>query len=695
MPAAAQSPTKLHKSPTRIAASEIAPSVPRPLAPSLWVAIPLATLVAYWPALQGGFLWDDDAHITPAALRSLHGLWRIWFSLGVTQQYFPLVHSAFWLEHCLWGDAVPLYHLVNIAQHAAAACLVVLIVRRLELPGAWLAGLIFALHPVCVESVAWMSEQKNTLSALFYLASAFIYLGFDRTRRRSSYLWALGFFVCALLCKTVTATLPAALLVILWWRHGRLDWRRHVRPLLPWFALGIPVGLFTAWFERTYSGARGADFAITPVERVLIAGRVLWFYVAKLFWPVGLTITYPRWHIDPAVWSQYLYPLAILAVAIGFIRLARRNRAPLAALLFFAGNLFPVLGFLNVNSFRFSWAADHFQYIASLGILVPVAVVMAKAGQALSPAKVGQALSPAKARAAQLLLLLTLAVLTFHQAGMYRNAETLYRTTIARNPASWMAHNNLGVALANMDGRQPEAIAEYQAALRLKPDYAEPHYNLSTILSRQPSRIPEAIVEVREALRIKPDYPNALVNLGTFLAPIPGRLPEAIASYQAALRIKPDHAEAHNDLGLALLQVPGRLADAIAELEAAVQLEPDNAQLHNNLAVALAHIPGRLQDAIAEVRASLEIKPEDPQAHDFMGRSLSQVPGRLPDAIAEFEAALRLAPDYAQAHNDLGVVLLYVPGRRADAIAEFRAAVALNPNDARAQSNLQQAMAQQ
>jgi tetratricopeptide (TPR) repeat protein len=659
----------------RIAAS------PRPrVSASQWLAIFAAVLAAYWPALRGGFIWDDNAHVTAAAMRSLRGLWRIWFSLGATQQYYPLLHSAFWIEHRLWGDAVLGYHLVNLAQHATAAILVVLIVRRLALPGAWMAGLIFALHPVLVESVAWISEQKSTLSGVFYLASALVYLRFDESRRRSHYLWAVALFICALLSKTVTATLPAALLVVLWWKRGRLDLRRDVRPLLPWFALGITAGLFTAWVEWTYIGAQGADFAITPVQRVLIAGRVVWFYAAKLFWPANLIFTYPRWNIDPAVWWQWLFPLGTVALALCFWQLARRKtRGPLAAFLFFAGTLFPVLGFVNVYPFRFSWVADHFEYLASLGIIIPLCVV----GQALS---MRRTLSP--------LLLLTLAVLTFRQARMYGDAETLYRQTIARNPASWMAHNNLGVALAKMDGRLPEAIAEYQAALRIKPDYAEPHNNLATILSRQPGRMPEAIAEAREALRLKPDYPEALVNLGSFLASTPGRLPDAIADYQAALRLKPGHAEAHNDLGLALLEMPGRLPDATAEFEAAVQLEPDNARMHDNLASALARTPGRLPDAIAEVRAALEIAPDDPQAHDFLGRSLSQMPGRLPDAIAEFETALRLTPDYAQAHNDLGVVLLYVPGRRADAIAEFRASLALNPNDPRAQSNLQRAMTQ-
>src|ERR1039457_6762040 len=210
-----------------------------------FASILCATLVAYVPALRGGLLWDDSSHVTRPDLQSLHGLWRIWFDLGATQQYYPLLHSAFWMEHRMWGDAVLGYHLTNIALHAASACLVVTIVRRLSLPGAWFAGLVFALHPVSVEAVAWISEQKSTLSGVFYLASALAYLRFDQSRRASRYWLALGLFVLALLTKTVTATLPGALLGGFWWQRGRLEWKRDLRPLLPWFALGASAGGFT------------------------------------------------------------------------------------------------------------------------------------------------------------------------------------------------------------------------------------------------------------------------------------------------------------------------------------------------------------------------------------------------------------------------------------------------------------------
>jgi hypothetical protein len=234
-----------------------------------------AVIFAYQPAWHAGFIWDDNAHVTKPALRSLNGLARIWMQLGATQQYYPLVHSVFWVEHRLWGDATVGYHLINILLHAVSALLLVKLLRQLKIPGAWLAAAIFALHPVQVESVAWISELKNTLSGAFYLGSALAYLGFDRNRSGGNYALALGLFVLGLLSKTVIATLPAALLVVFWWQRGKLCWKQDVRPLLPFFIAGIGAGLFTAWVEGKYIiGAESSEFNFSIIERFLIAGRV-------------------------------------------------------------------------------------------------------------------------------------------------------------------------------------------------------------------------------------------------------------------------------------------------------------------------------------------------------------------------------------------------------------------------------------
>jgi len=580
-----------------------------------------ATFLAYGPALDGGLLWDDAAHITRPDLRSLHGLWRIWSDLGATQQYYPLLHSAFWMEYKLWGDATLGYHLANLLLHAAAAILVMLIMRRLGLPGAWLAALIFTLHPVCVESVAWIAEQKNTLSIVFYLSAALLYLNFDRTRRGSHYFLALALFVMALLTKTVTDTLPAALLVVFWWQRGRLGWKRDVLPLLPWFALGAAAGLFTAWVERRFVLAEGPDFALTLVERCLVAGRALWFYLGKLVWPADLMFFYPRWKVDSAQWWQYLFPLAALAALIGLCLLAPKRRGPLAGALIFAGTLFPALGFFNVYPFIYSFVADHFQYAASLGIIVPVAAGLASAVTARTRRW---------AVAAACLALAGLGVLTWQQCGMYHDMETLFQETIDRNPTCWIAHYNLGVLIAGTTGRMEEAIQHYREAARLKPDYAMAHYNLARALAETPERVPEAIEEYRTVLRIDPASVDAHNNLGLALAGIPGRLPEAIEEYRAALGIDPASAEVHNNLGIALLHTPGRVSEAIPHFQAALRSKPDAAGIHNNLGGALSLEPGRLQEAIQEYETALRIQPDYPDARYNLEVALSKVRAAKP-----------------------------------------------------------------
>ncbi len=630
-----------------------------------------ATLAVYWPALHGGLLWDDAAHVTAPALQSLDGLRRIWFELGATQQYYPLLHTVFWIEHRLWGDAVLGYHLVNVFWHALAACLLAAILRRLRFPGAWIAALLFALHPVQVEAVAWISEQKSTLSAVFYLAAALVYLDFDRTRRRSRYVLALALFLCALATKTVTATLPAALLVVFWWQRGSLSWRKDARPLAPWFALGAAAGLLTAWVERRYIGAAGADFALPPAGRVLLAARDLCFYAAKLLWPSHLMFIYPRWTVDPSAWWQWLFPAAVLAVTAALVLLARRRRGPLAAFLYFAGTLFPALGFFNVFPFLYSYVADHFQYLAAIGIFVPMAWALSKL-----PTRIPAAV-----------LLAAAALLARRQTLPYSDAETLWRTTLARNPGAFLAHNNLGLLLENRPGGLAEALDHFQAQLRLKPDLPAAHLNFGSALSRAPGRLPEAIAEYQAALRLNPDYAMAHADLGIALAKIPGRRAEALAHLETAERLNPDYADAHYYRGTVLAEVPGRGAEAVAEYQTALRLKPGYAEALLDLGAALAADPQRAPEALAQFQQAVELRPNLAAAHFNLANALLRA-GRVPEAIAEFEATLRLDPDYAAAHVNLGAALAGIPQRAPEALAHLEAAVRLRPDDAGAHYNL-------
>ena len=661
----------------------------------------LTTLAAYSPALRGGLLWDDDFHVTRPELQPVHGLERIWFEMGATAQYYPVLHTAFWVEHRLWGDATLGYHLVNVLLHAFSAGLFILILRRLAIPGAVLAGFIFALHPVAVESVAWISEQKNTLSTACYLVAALAYLRFDRDRRPAWYLAALGCFLLALLSKSVTATLPAALLVVFWWQRGWLSWRRDVAPLLPWFVLAAAAGLFTAWVERRYIGAHGAAFALSFGERCLLAGRISWFYLGKLLWPANLVFIYPRWMVSAGEAWQYLFPLALVGLFLGLWRLREWSRAPLAAGLLFVGTLFPALGFFNVYPFIFSFVADHFQYLASLGIIALAASAAARR-------------QGAAGRVAALGLLAVLGLLTWRQSRIYRDAATLYRATIERNPGCWMAYTNLGTLL--MEAGQPQAsLGYFDRALQLKSDSAEEHVDRGDAL-RALGRPSEAIDDYAAALRLRPRYPEALYNEGVILAAL-GRREEAIAAYRAAVELRPGYAEAHNNLGN-VLREDGRVPEAIAEGRRALELAPGSAVVRNNLGIELM-AANRLPEARAQLEQAVRLRPNYPEAQNNLGNVmralgdasaqshyeeairlnprfaealynlavLQAAEGRMPEAINRLEEVLRIRPDYPAAQNNLGNALRAV-GRYPEAEARYREELRLHPDDRQVHYNL-------
>lgn len=653
--------------------------------PAFWVlpALVIVTVLAYWPALGGGLLWDDQAHITRPDLQSLHGLTRIWFDLGATQQYYPLLHSAFWLEHQLWGDAQVGYHLTNILLHAAAAWLVFLVLRQLKVPGALLAAAIFALHPVHVESVAWISEQKNTLSAVFYLAAMLSYLWFDEYRRSAlgkpraaKFYWlALGLFLLGLMTKTVTATLPAALLVVFWWQRGRLSWRRDVLPLLPFFVSGAAAGAITAWVERKLIGAEGAAFELSFLQRGLIAGRALWFYAAKLLWPADLTFIYPRWEPNPAAWWQWLFPVAALLLLLALWAIRRRWRAPLAGVLFFVGTLFPVLGFLNVYPFIYSFVADHFQYLASLGLITLFAVGVALGLTMLSPTARRGGMVVAVG------LVGALAGLTWNQCRMYADSVALYGATIERNPTCWMAYNNLGDQYL-LQGQLPQAIEQYRTAIKLNPMCVEAHSNLGVALA-EGGQLDQAVSEYSEALRIAPGNAEAQYNFGNLLAKM-GRTSEAIAHYQRAAELNPGSADVQLNLGIAY-RTTGASEEAIAHLARSVTLDPDSFATRLNLADALVR-RGRPQEAIEHFVAAARLKPDSSEAQNNWGTALLAL-DRPDEALGHFRSALVLDASSAEAYYNLGTALAATKQFPA-AIEAFEHALRLSPNDAATYASL-------
>lgn len=652
---------------------------------TLWaLLLTLATMLAYQPAWHGAAVFDDSDHLTPPELQSLEGLGRIWTEVGVVSQYYPVTHSFFWLQQQLWGDAMTGYHFATLLLHVGVALLLVHVMRQLELPGAWLAGALFALHPVHVESVAWISEQKNTLSTLLYLVAALACLKFEHSRSPRTYVVALGWFVLALGAKTVVASLPAALLVVTWWRRGKLDWRNDVRPLVPFFVLGAAAGLFTAWVERRFIGADGTDFTLGVVERGLVAGRALWFYVGNVVWPADLAFIYPRWNVRAGDWLQYLWPAAAIVVLAAACFVRRRTRAPLAVALLFTGTLFPVLGFLNVYPFVYSFVADHYQYLANVALIAALAAALTLAVKRVA------AIRPQVGVVAAMILLGGLAALTWRESRNYTDAETLWRATLARNPDAFVAHSNLANCLFET-GRTDEALRHARRALELKPRFAELHNNLGHFLLEL-GRLDEALASIRTAVELRPGLAQAQFSLAAALlrrADVADRTTVEQA-LQRAIAVRPDFVRARTVLAGVYLDA-GRVDEAVVLLEAALRVRPDDADANNNLGNAQLRL-GRNDEAVASYRRAIAAAPTDFSAHHNLGAALT-VLGRSDEAKGSFRRAMQLNPDFVPARVSLGL-LEVESGNTQAALEVLRRAVAIEPAHAVAQNALGVALMQ-
>lgn len=553
---------------------------------SRWLAGVLLGVLAvgvYLPAIvQGGWIWDDDFYVTKNEhLDGAAGLADIWLDRRSTPQYYPLVFTTFWVEKRLWGLAPAGYHAVNVLIHAAAAVLAWLALRRLSLPAAWVAAAVFALHPVQVESVAWVTERKNVLSGLCCFGSFLAYLRFsppDREEAPPARRWrffALAFllFLGALLAKSVTSTLPAAILLALWWKRGRLA-PRDVLPLVPFFLAGALLGANTAWLEKYKVGTHGPEWALSALQRTLIAGRAVWFYAGKLLWPHPLTFIYPRWPVAAPAWWWYLYPAAAAALVAALWRLRGRiGRGPLAAALFFGGTLLPALGFVNFYPMRYSFVADHFQYLASLG---PIALLVGGAAWLLQRRAPGHPRLPA---AAATLLLAVLATLTWRQAGIYRDEETLWRDTVAKDPGSPLANLSLG-NLRFAAGDLAAARRHFELALVDKPDFAQAWHNLGMIVGRE-GDLAGAARDFDQAIRFNPYFAEAYENLGVARG-MQGDHARAAAAFERSVALKPEAPGAWLNLARSYERL-GRAADAVATLRAARERFPGDAAVLQRL----------------------------------------------------------------------------------------------------------------
>ena len=617
-------------------------------------ALIVITLVAYLPAIQGGFIWDDDDYVTEnPTLHSLDGLRDIWLDPSATPQYYPLVHSSFWIENHLWGLEPMGYHIVNVLIHAINALLLWWILGRLAIPYPWLAAMIFAVHPVHVESVAWITERKNVLSGFFYLSSAICLLKFwdfknatnsDSTGNRQWYIAALLCFVGALLSKTVAATFPAAFLVVVWWKIGRLTIKDFIA-MTPFFVLGISLGLLTVWLEKNQVGASGIDWELTLLDRVLIAGRAIWFYAGKLIWPVPLTFTYQRWDIDTSQVWQLVFPAAVALVVLRLaIKVKQNGRGPLAAVLFFVGTLFPALGFFDVYPMRFSFVADHFQYMASIGV---IALVMATAKVVLDRVMDHDAVFR-KLLAG--IVIVALCFITWQQGKIYEGLEVLWRDTLAKNPTSFMAHNNLG-ALLNRRGDFAEAEAHLLQSIELKPGFYDSVVNLAKAHEGQ-LELEEATRLYRQATEINPLKPEGWNGLGA-TAGMMGELDRSEEYLLKAIEHDPEYAKAHANLAT-LHSARGELSKAELGFTAAIQLDPELIEARGNLARVLM-AQQKTDEATTVLTDLLKLEPDNVSAILNLG-VIAAGQNQYRKAAEYFERLIEIDDGNAKAHYNAGAM---------------------------------------
>lgn len=616
----------------------------------------LATVAAYSPAFQAGYLWDDTDYVVHNTnLVRPDGWHRIWFAPRQMVQYYPLVHTVLRVQHHFWQLDPTGYHVFNVLLQALNAILLWIVLRRLAVPGSWWIAAIWALHPLQVESVAWITEIKNLLSGCFYFLAVLAWLRFrdaqaGRGRPAPHYVMALVLFLLALLSKTTAVTLPAVLLVLVWWKSPAVQ-RRDVWPLLPFFALATALGAFTWWLETFHVGSEHVA-ALTLWDRLLVPGRVAWFYAGKLLWPVDLNFIYPRWTASPTVWWQVLFPLAVVGVVVLlWKRRERWGKGPLAAVLFYLLTLAPVSGLARFYFQLYSFVGDHFQYMAGIGL---VAAAVAPVARWLERRRDEPTLAAA-GRFAPPLVLAALGLLTWNRTQVYRTEEAVWRDTIAKNPAAWIAHNNLGV-VCKQQGRKTEAAGHFQDALKHNPNSPEAHANLGVLLQER-GDANAAIAAYRNAIAIKPQLYDMQYNLGLLLLQS-DQLDEAAQRFSDAIHYRPQMADAHLMLGDVLV-AQDQLAAAIPKYRAALAIDPALGKAYTRLGWVYTNL-----DAFADARAALadavRLNPGDAHAQALLGFVLEKT-GDAAGARRQYERALQLNPQVDLARQGLARLSASVP----------------------------------
>ena len=609
----------------------------------LAAAILAITFLAYIPAMRGGFLWDDYAFLKDNWLiHAPDGLQRFWFTTQA-EDYFPLTSSMLWVEWRIWGDHTAGYHVMNVLLHAIAAVLAWRALRRLAVPGAWLAGVLFAVHPVAVASAAWITEGKNTLPMALYLLSLLAYLRYDERGARRAYLLSLLCFLLALLAKTSVVMLPAVLLMCAWWRRGKIE-RKDVLRSLPFFALALALGLVTVWFQQ-HNVIRQA--IVRPEgwgSRVAAMGWIVGFYLFKALVPLRLCAVYPRWDVSAASPLAYL-PLALIAIGFAVLWARRKSwgRAPLFAMGYFVVTLLPVLGIAKMSFMKFSFVADHLQYAALIGVIAFAAAVLARAAAAAGwPGRAGTFAVTGCA--------VVLAVLTWNRAGLYAEGQRLWQDNIAKQDGAWLAWNNLGNVYFRA-GKRDEALNCFKQSIAFNPNYAVAWHNLGRLnaLSGKPE---EAVRDYSKAIELMPDYASAYNGRGNVLFHA-GKYDLALGDYEKAIALMPYYADAYNNLGNLRVR-QGQIAEAIRDFDEAVRLNPDFAAAFSNRAAAYVQIE-QFQQALRDCGRAIALEPANADFYKNRGVVYEHL-DQHELALSDFDRAISLEPDFAQAYSIRAIV---------------------------------------
>ena len=624
-------------------------------------------------------MFTDDSYITQNPL--LHDprrLWKTWFLPGSLINYFPITFSLQYFQWLAWGRDTFGYHLTNVLLHITNSLLLWRLFSKLGLRYAWLGGCLFLVYPTQVESVAWVSEFKNTLSLVPFIVSLISLCDFCQNRRSLDLVLSVVLFSVAMLCKTSMAMFPFGIVLYEWWKQRSIG-RTALTTALPYFAISTVLGaitLFTGkWYDQRYHALPLSS--LIPLadisDRFVLAGQVIGFYVFKVIWPFSPSIVYPQWAV--AITPLQMAPsilLFLLVLCLFWRQTSSFWEYPIIGFGWFVIMLLPFVDLIPTGNMPFTWVMDHFLYLPLIGPIWCLVKLFDVLQQRYHRS------TKAFAFGGVLCVVSMLAGCSHEYAKEWVSQTALFTSTLERNPQAWIAHYNLGLQYAQHPITLAKAVPEFKSALQAQPGRADYHSTLADTLAQIPGHIDEAITEYNTSLELNGRIPEIRLKLAQALAQTYGG--EAKARSEVALFWKdsPDDALHHDECGICWSNIPGHSRDAIFEYERALMLFPDDAEAHDDLGASLAGLPDQLSRATGEFREAIRLRPNFPIAEGNLGNALLET-GNIPAAVFHLRKSIQEDPMLATPHYNFAALYMKVPGGRDSAISELRTAISDNP----------------